>query len=103
MSYIVSYLQEPGAMPDTISARDANHQFSRLMREVASGKEFVVTRNGIPIARIVPEPAPDGRRRLTEEQEQALAESVSLLRRGQPLGIDYLDRASLHDDMRTRE
>lgn len=85
-------------MPDTITARDAKRQFTRLLREVAAGKEFVVTRNGIPLARIVPEPAQDGRRCLSEGQEQALAQSLAMARRGWPFGIDRLDRAGLYDD-----
>lgn len=85
-------------MPEAITARDAKRQFGRLLREVAAGKEFAVTRNGTPIARIVPEPAQDGRRRLSEAQEQALAQSLAMLRRGWKLGIDRLDRADLYDD-----
>jgi prevent-host-death family protein len=88
-------------MPDTITARDANHQFSRVLREVAAGKEFVVTRNGQPIARIIPEPNLDGVRHLTPEQEQALDRSLVMLRQGWRLGIARVDRAALHDDVRT--
>ena len=42
-------------MPDTITADDAEHRFAEVLREVAGGKEFVVTRDGVPVARIVPE------------------------------------------------
>ncbi len=62
-------------MAETITARDANHNFSRILDDVASGREYVVTRNGTPVARIVPERAPNGRRVLTPEQERLLAES----------------------------
>jgi len=87
-------------MAETVTARDANHHFSRILDEVAGGKEFVVTRNGTPIARIVPERLADGRRKLTQEQEEALARSVERLRRGWPLGIKKLDREELYDDAR---
>lgn len=62
-------------MADTITARDANQRFSRLLAEVATGKSFVITNRGVPVARLVPEPAPVGAPRLTPAQERALAES----------------------------
>src|SRR5918998_2145795 len=54
---------------ETVTAREANQQFSRLLAEVASGRSFVITRRGVPVARLTPEPAPDGRPPLTPEQE----------------------------------
>ena len=86
-------------MADTITARDANHHFARILGEVEAGKEYVVTRNGVPVARIVPERLPDGRRRLTAEQERLLAESHTFLRRGWPLGIERFDRNELYDEV----
>ena len=85
-------------MAQTVTARDANHHFSRILKQVEAGKEFVVTRNGTPVARIVPELAQDGTRRLTPEQEKALAESMEWCRRGWPLGIGRLDRNALYDE-----
>lgn len=85
-------------MAETISARDANHHFARLLRDVEAGKEFVITRNGTPVARIVPERTPEGRRRLTLAQEAALERSIAWLRRGWPLGIERLDRNELYDE-----
>jgi prevent-host-death family protein len=67
-------------MARTITAREANRNFSRLLAEVAAGESFVITRHGVPVARLAPEPAPDGRRRLTPAQEQALAESEAFMR-----------------------
>jgi len=86
-------------MADTITARDANHRFAQILAEVEAGKEFIVTRRGVPVARIVPERLPDGRRRLTPEQEQLLAKSNEFLRRGWPLGIKHFDRNELYDEM----
>ena len=87
-------------MAETVTARDANHHFSRILDEVAGGKEFVVTRNGTPVARIVPERLADGRRRLTPAQEEALAKSLAWLRKGWDLGIDHVDRDELYDSAR---
>ena len=41
-------------MDETISAADANREFSRLLREVRRGNSFVVTSHGKPVAKIVP-------------------------------------------------
>ena len=37
-----------------LSLKEANQQFSRLIREVENGEAFVITRRGRPIARILP-------------------------------------------------
>jgi prevent-host-death family protein len=63
-------------MAETVTARTANQHFSRLLREVAEGKSFVITHRGRPVARLVPELAPDAER-LTPEQERALEESIA--------------------------
>jgi len=39
------------------TARDANQRFSKLLAEVAGGREIVITRHGKPVARLVPESA----------------------------------------------
>jgi prevent-host-death family protein len=41
-------------MDRSVSASEANRQFSRILREVAEGGSYTVTSNGRPIARIVP-------------------------------------------------
>lgn len=83
-------------MTETISARDANHHLARILREVEAGKDFVVTKNGTPVARIVPEPSAAGRRRLNPEQEQALAETLAWLKVGIPLGGERFNREELY-------
>lgn len=83
-------------MVETIGAREANHNFARLLKEVEAGSEFVVTRHGRPIARIVPMDD-DRPRRLTPAQEAALARSSKRLRQGWALGGGRLDRDSLYD------
>jgi prevent-host-death family protein len=89
-------------MTDTITAREANHHFARVLRDVEAGKQFIVTRNGVPVARIIPEPLPAGRRRLTPEQERTLAEALAWFRRGWPLGINKVDRNELYGDARAK-
>lgn len=41
-------------MEQTISAAEANRSFSRLLREVQTGRSIVVTAHGRPVARLVP-------------------------------------------------
>ncbi len=38
----------------TISAADANRQFSQLLREVREGQTFIVTSHGTPVATLAP-------------------------------------------------
>jgi prevent-host-death family protein len=38
----------------TISAREANHQFSRILETAARGETVTITRRGVPVARMVP-------------------------------------------------
>lgn len=93
-------------MAETVTARAANQHFSRLLREVAEGKSFVITHRGRSVARLVPETASDARR-LTPEQEQALAESIACARSLKPsvmpagdLPPDWpRDRDELYDEM----
>jgi prevent-host-death family protein len=38
----------------TVSAREANQRFSRLLQAVVEGEEVVITRRGKPVARLAP-------------------------------------------------
>ena len=56
----------------TINLRDANQQFSRLVREVEeTGREYIVLRNGKEAVRISPAHSSE-KRKLTAEQQAAL-------------------------------
>ena len=41
-------------MSHTISAADANRDFSKLLRDVRNGNSVVITNHGKPIAKIIP-------------------------------------------------
>jgi prevent-host-death family protein len=41
-------------MDKSVSAADANREFSRLLQQVKKGASFVVTSHGKPVARITP-------------------------------------------------
>ena len=83
-------------MSKSVSARRANQEFSKILRAVENGEEFIVTRRGSPVARILPI-LTDGRRQLTPGQEEILARTMARLRRGWNLGGARLDRESLYD------
>jgi prevent-host-death family protein len=81
----------------SVSAREANQQFSRILRDVEAGAEVLVTRRGQPVARIVPA-QPPGERRLTPEQEAALERTRRRLEKGWNLGGGKFVRDELYDD-----
>jgi prevent-host-death family protein len=82
-------------MSKTITLRDANQGFSRCIREVEAGEEFVITRKGKPVARLVPT---GGKRVLTPEQEAALERSVGRMAKGWPLNIGRFDRDEIYNE-----
>jgi prevent-host-death family protein len=84
-------------MQRSVSAREANQQFSRILRDVEGGAEILVTRRGRPVARIVPA-QPARERQLTPEQEAAHARSMERLRKGWDLGGGKFNRDELYDD-----
>ena len=84
-------------MPTTLTLRDANQHFARCVREVEAGAEFVITRNGRPVARLVPVAAP-GRRVLTEAQTAALERLMLRWSKAAPLEGLRFDRQALYDE-----
>jgi prevent-host-death family protein len=85
----------------SVSAREANQQFSKILREVEAGAEILVTRRGQPVARIVPA-QPPGERQLTPEQEAAHARTMARLRKGWDLGGGKFNRDELYDEILAR-
>ena len=81
-------------MARTVSLREANQSFARCIREVEAGEEFVITRNGKPVARLSPV---TGRRVLTSEQEAAWERLKTAMEKGWNIGAGPLDRDALHE------
>jgi prevent-host-death family protein len=79
----------------TVTLREANQTFARCVREVESGTEFVITRNGRPVARLVP--IGPATRRLSPQQEAARQRVRSRMRQGWPIAGGALDRDDLHE------
>jgi prevent-host-death family protein len=85
----------------SVSAREANQQFSRILRDVEAGAEILVTRRGQPVARIVPV-QPSRERQLTPEQEAALERTRRRLEKGWDLGGGKFNRDELYDEILAR-
>jgi prevent-host-death family protein len=85
-------------MAKTITLREANQAFSRVVREVEAGEEFTITRNGEPVARLVPVRR---ERVLTPEQEAARARTRARARmeQGWHLGGERFNRDEIYDEI----
>lgn len=66
----------------SVSAREANQAFSKLLQAVVDGEEVVITRRGKPVARM----APIGPKAAEEKREQEIARIIEHLREGVDLG-----------------
>ncbi|QJE74395.1 type II toxin-antitoxin system prevent-host-death family antitoxin [Aerophototrophica crusticola] len=80
-------------MPDAfISATDANRSFSRLLRSVEDGAQVTITKDGKPVAVMVPASAvPD------LVAEAARTRMLEMLQKGMAFHYDgKLDRDALH-------
>jgi prevent-host-death family protein len=81
-------------MTRTVTLREANQSFSRCIREVEAGEEFVITRNGTPVARL----SPISRKRILTPQQQAAFERIkAAMEKGWDIGAGPLDRDALHE------
>jgi len=79
----------------TIGAREANRSFSKILREAENGKTVTITRNGRPVARLVP--APVVVPMTDEERMQAHKELMDLLEKGFHLGGRSYTRDEMHE------
>ena len=76
----------------TVSAADANRQFSSLLREVATGEVVTILARGKPVATMAPARAEDGSR------QGAKANLLQRLRKQQPTGDRDWTRGELYED-----
>ena len=76
----------------TVTAGDANRQFSTVLREVAQGESFTVLSRGRPVATIAPA-------RPEDKQRQAARRGLfKRLRKQKPLGARDWTRDELYED-----
>ena len=83
-------------MAKTITLHEADQTFSRVIREVEAGEEFTITRDGEPVARLVPVRR---ERVLTLEQEAARARTLERMKKGWHLGGERVNRDELYDEI----
>lgn len=76
----------------TVSARDANQHFSKLLAEVESGEEVVITRRGRPIARLVRDAGLS-----PEQRAEALKKLNELMERGVRFEGPPMTREEMHE------
>jgi prevent-host-death family protein len=84
----------------SIGAREANRSFSKILREAENGKTITITRNGRPVARLIPAPVlvPAGAESLTEdERSKAHKRLMDLLDKGFDLGGKGFTRDEMHE------
>ena len=71
----------------SVGAREANRSFSKILREAENGKTVTITRNGKPVARLVPAvQKPLGNKK---QRAKSLARLMALLDKGLPLGAPF--------------
>ena len=78
-------------MDETVSAADANRNFSRILRAVRDGSSFVVTSHGRPVARIVPAETKDA------AADAAWEALLARLERQKPFHAEPWTRDDLYD------
>ena len=81
----------------TISAADANRQFSRILREVANGDTVVVTSRGNPVVRIESVRPTQTQENRTARQE-AWKAHIARLRMQPSLGLGRITRDEIYED-----
>ncbi|OZM76303.1 type II toxin-antitoxin system Phd/YefM family antitoxin [Pseudonocardia sp. MH-G8] len=57
-------------MPETIGQRQLRNDNAEIMRRVEAGEAFIITRNGKPVADLVPRADNPKRRRYTGREQQ---------------------------------
>jgi prevent-host-death family protein len=77
----------------SVSAREANQQFARILGEAANGEEIVITRRGKPVAVL----APYRRAPRTPEEEAAISQVIEMMRRGIGKGARRFSRDDMHE------
>ena len=82
-------------MEKTLALREANQGFTRYIREVEAGAAFTITRNGAPVARLVP--IEREARQLTPEQRAARERTRARTSQGWLIEAEPFDRDVLHE------
>ena len=81
-------------MKQLISIREANQHLSRYIDAVQAGDEIIITRRGLPVARLT---AFAKSSELSDEQKAARKRSLARMRKGYSLGRQLPKREVLHE------
>ena len=79
---------------ESVGAYEAKTHLPQLLDRVASGEEIQITRNGRPVARLVPEPAEE-----TSDIRSVIAQ-IREFRKGRRLGDDLTIRELIEEGRR---
>jgi len=79
----------------TVSARQANHEFSDLLSRVERGEEVVITKRSKPVAVLRPYSPP----LMTAERAKAIQHAIDLMAKGLPWGatLRSFTREEMHE------
>jgi prevent-host-death family protein len=77
----------------SVSAREANQSFSKLLARVAAGEEVIITRRGRPVARLGPVRAEAAE----SARDAAIKRMMKRLKRGVDLGGLRASRDEMHE------
>ena len=81
-------------MEQQITLREANQHLSRYIEAVEQGDEVVITKRGVPVARLTPIPK---EKSLTPAQTEARARARQRMKEGYSLGGERFDRDAAHE------
>ncbi len=80
----------------TISSREANQGFAKMLARAEAGEEVIITKRGRPVAVLAPyRPAV-----MTPEREAAIACAIKMMEKGLPWGTQF--RRFTRDEMHER-
>ena len=79
-----------------ISLREANQHLSQYIEQVNAGQEIIITKRGLPIARLLPFDQPKVKH-LTTDQKRALERLMNNMEQGYHLGGEPFDRDRAHE------
>ena len=80
----------------SVSAREANHRFAKILSRAEGGEEVVITKRGRPVAVLAPYRAPA----MTPEREAAIERVKKMMEKGLPWGRNF--RRFTRDEMHER-
>jgi prevent-host-death family protein len=79
----------------TVSARQANHEFSDLLARAERGEEILITKRSKPVAVLSPYRPP----LMTAERKRAIQHAIKVMAKGLPWGdnLQRFGREEMHE------